>query len=196
MDIEQLKKATAHLEVNIASICMLSTVDWAGFVTPVLFLQGCNMRCPWCYNKALWDWKKGDIPLPLAIDQLAESLRTWGRLTISGGEPFMQHGQLLPLLEALKEQSIQAKVFTNGTFYSELQYAVEHKLLNSIGMDLKERNLYTNNQWANVTQSLTLLPKIDSTVNITRTKNMTDAKLEELCRLATVQTRIQMEVES
>ncbi|MDR1144335.1 MAG: radical SAM protein, partial [Spirochaetaceae bacterium] len=30
-----------------------STVDYPGRISAVLFFPGCNLRCPWCYNREL-----------------------------------------------------------------------------------------------------------------------------------------------
>jgi pyruvate formate lyase activating enzyme len=38
------------MQVNLGGIIHLSTVDWTGSATTVIFLRGCPLRCPHCQN--------------------------------------------------------------------------------------------------------------------------------------------------
>lgn len=38
------------MQVNLGGIVHLSTVDWTGSATTVIFLRGCPLRCPHCQN--------------------------------------------------------------------------------------------------------------------------------------------------
>lgn len=83
--------------MNNPSLC-----DGYGYRT-VLFLQGCNLRCPGCQNPSTWDINKGTL---IDVKELASILREKcfnKKLTISGGEPLLQTESLLELLEKLKD---------------------------------------------------------------------------------------------
>ena len=70
--------------MNNPSLC-----DGYGYRT-VLFLQGCNLRCPGCQNPSTWDINKGSL---IDVKELAQQLREKclnKKLTISGGEPLLQ----------------------------------------------------------------------------------------------------------
>lgn len=41
------------MQVNLGGIVHLSTVDWTGSATTVIFLRGCPLRCPHCQNCCL-----------------------------------------------------------------------------------------------------------------------------------------------
>jgi len=41
------------MKVNLGGIVPLSTVDWIGFASTVVFLRGCPLRCPHCQNREL-----------------------------------------------------------------------------------------------------------------------------------------------
>ncbi len=41
------------MKVNLGGIVPLSTVDWPGFASTVVFLRGCPLRCPHCQNREL-----------------------------------------------------------------------------------------------------------------------------------------------
>lgn len=83
--------------MNNPSLC-----DGYGYRT-VLFLQGCNLRCPGCQNPSAWDIDKGTN---IDVKELASVLREKcfnKKLTISGGEPLLQNDALIELLQELKD---------------------------------------------------------------------------------------------
>ena len=83
--------------MNNPSLC-----DGYGYRT-VVFLQGCNLRCPGCQNPSTWDINKG---VSVDVKDLAHHLREKclnKKLTISGGEPLLQAEALKELLEELKD---------------------------------------------------------------------------------------------
>ena len=83
--------------MNNPSLC-----DGYGYRT-VLFLQGCNLRCPGCQNPSTWDINKGTL---IDVKELADILRIKcinKKLTISGGEPLLQQEALKDLLIELKD---------------------------------------------------------------------------------------------
>ena len=85
---------------NTPSLC-----DGIGYRT-VVFLQGCNIRCPGCHNQSTRDINGGNL---IEIDKLVEKLRTISfnkKVTISGGEPLIQKEALLCLLEKIKDFDI------------------------------------------------------------------------------------------
>ena len=82
-----------------------SLCDGYGYRT-VVFLQGCNLRCPGCQNPSTWDEAKGTI---ISVSDLANILREKSKnkkVTISGGEPLLQKDALLELFEELKDFDI------------------------------------------------------------------------------------------
>ena len=95
-----------------------SAVDGPG-VRLVAWLTSCQYRCVFCHNPDTWKLKNG-IPVTLAravevVKQYRKSLRTMkGGLTISGGEPLMQHRFLLKLFEATRALGIHTALDTNG----------------------------------------------------------------------------------
>src|SRR5207244_11582791 len=81
-----------------------STVDGPG-VRVVAWTSGCMWRCLYCHNPDTWTMTNG---LPVTIEKAAEELRKYrhglevmsGGLTISGGEPLMQHRFVVTLFAA------------------------------------------------------------------------------------------------
>ena len=71
------------------------------------WLTGCQFRCVFCHNPDTWKLTNG-MPVTLAravevVGQYRHGLKVMkGGLTISGGEPLMQHRFVLKLFAAAK----------------------------------------------------------------------------------------------
>lgn len=89
--------------VKINKICIdCSLVDGPGLRT-LVFFQGCDLRCPFCQNKAIWGLKGGQ---DIEVDELVKILESrcvTRKITITGGEPLMQVEALKELVRKLKD---------------------------------------------------------------------------------------------
>jgi len=101
-----------------------SAVDGPG-VRLVGWLSSCQFRCAFCHNPDTWKLSNG-MPVSLAravevLKQYRHSLQTMkGGLTISGGEPLMQHRFVLKLFAVAKEFKVHTALDTNGAFGERL----------------------------------------------------------------------------
>ena len=95
-----------------------SAVDGPG-MRIVAWTSGCQFQCVFCHNPDTWKLTNG-IPVTLAravevVNQYRHSLRTMkGGLTISGGEPLMQHRFVLKLFAAVHNVGVHTALDTNG----------------------------------------------------------------------------------
>jgi pyruvate formate lyase activating enzyme len=95
-----------------------SAVDGPG-VRIVGWLAGCQFRCVYCHNPDTWKMTNG-MPVTLTravevVSQYRHSLRTMkGGLTISGGEPLVQHRFVLKLFAAVQKLGVHTALDTNG----------------------------------------------------------------------------------
>jgi pyruvate formate lyase activating enzyme len=95
-----------------------STVDGPG-VRVVAWTTGCMWRCRYCHNPDTWTMSNG---IPVTVQQATEELAKYrtglktmkGGLTISGGEPLMQHKFVLKLFAAAKGMGVHTALDTNG----------------------------------------------------------------------------------
>ena len=93
---------TPDLCVRIAGITHESIVDGPGIRTTV-FLQGCPHKCPGCHNPETHRTEGGhEASLLSILTEIQSDLLSEG-VTFSGGEPFLQASQLIPLLAELKK---------------------------------------------------------------------------------------------
>src|SRR5262245_58791949 len=95
-----------------------SGVDGPG-VRIVAWLSSCQFRCVYCHNPDTWKLTNG-MPISLSravevVNQYRHGLRTMkGGLTVSGGEPLMQHRFVLNLFSAAQRHGVHTALDTNG----------------------------------------------------------------------------------
>jgi len=104
-----------------------SAVDGPG-VRVVAWLAGCMWRCLYCHNPDTWTMSNGlAVPVSRAAEELGKyrhGLKVMsGGLTISGGEPLMQHRFVLKLVDAARGMGVHTAVETNGYFGQRLSDA-------------------------------------------------------------------------
>lgn len=86
----------------------------------VLWLQGCGLRCPGCWNPDTWSFERRST---LSIDEIMALIVAAGDIegvTVTGGEPFAQAPALWPLARRIKSAGLSLVVFT-GHEPSELR---------------------------------------------------------------------------
>ena len=105
-------------KLRISGIVNDSIVDGPG-LRLFVFTQGCPHHCPGCHNPQTHDYKGGrKISIrKIEKDILANPLLTG--ITFSGGEPFIQAKQLLPLAKFIKDKGLELASYT-GFLFEEL----------------------------------------------------------------------------
>lgn len=83
--------------MNYAGRHELSTIDWPGHASYVVFLRGCPMSCPHCHNEKI---RTGErlVDFNDIAQEILAARRYVSALVISGGEPVMQPEVCLELL--------------------------------------------------------------------------------------------------
>ncbi len=115
-----------------------SFVDWPGRVCAMLFLGGCNFRCPFCHNHPLVTAPQRITSIPFGkVSRSLSAFRNWLKgVCISGGEPTLSPA-LPGLLTRLKEEGWPVKLDTNGTRPEVLEALIADGLVDMIAMDVK-----------------------------------------------------------
>ena len=101
--------------LRIAGFEPESMVDGLG-VRFTLFLQGCGFRCPGCHNQETWDGNKGTLISDKTIYELIKANPLLSGVTLSGGEPFLQAFNLIPLVTRLKQDGYNIWCYTGFKF--------------------------------------------------------------------------------
>jgi pyruvate formate lyase activating enzyme len=116
-----------------------SFIDFPGKVSAVLFLSGCNFRCPYCHNPELVEGRP-DCPAFLnetwTLDFLKKRKGFLDGVVISGGEPTI-HDDLFTLCDKLKVLGFPIKIDTNGSRPQVIRKLIQEGLVDYIAMDIK-----------------------------------------------------------
>jgi pyruvate formate lyase activating enzyme len=122
----------------IAGFLPCSFIDYPGILSAVVFLHGCNLRCPYCHNVSLVEG-----PAPRKIDEgdvlsfLVSRIGRIGGVVVSGGEPTL-YPMLRPFIDAVRVLGFKVKLDTNGTRPGVLDALLNRGLLDYVAMDLKD----------------------------------------------------------
>jgi pyruvate formate lyase activating enzyme len=115
-----------------------SFCDWDGKLSSVIFLPGCNLRCPFCQNGPLVDGYAG-LPT-VGFDRVRDYLtarKDWiDGVVITGGEPTIHRG-LPGLIRDFKSLGFGVKLDTNGTNPDMVASLAKEGLIDYIAMDIK-----------------------------------------------------------
>jgi pyruvate formate lyase activating enzyme len=96
-----------------------SLVDYPGKVAAAYFVRGCNLRCPYCYNRELviGESETNNAHAATAAEVIAHLKKRKDVLTgfvLSGGEPLLSPGTA-ELVSAARGLGYFVKLDTNGT---------------------------------------------------------------------------------
>jgi pyruvate formate lyase activating enzyme len=117
-----------------------ATVDGPG-VRVVAWTAGCVWRCLYCHNPDTWTMSNG---IPVTVARATEQLSKYrqglkvmkGGLTISGGEPLMQHRFVVKMFAAAKKMGIHTALDTNG-YYGEKLSDDDLESIDLVLLDIK-----------------------------------------------------------
>lgn len=101
-----------------------SAVDGPG-VRVVGWMTSCQFKCVFCHNPDTWKLSNG---MPVTVSRAVEVVKQYriglqtmkGGLTISGGEPLMQHRFVMNVFRAVRAAGIHVALETNGHLGSRL----------------------------------------------------------------------------
>lgn len=118
----------------------------------VVFLRTalCNLHCIWCDTPYTWNWEgtkfahpdKYDYKTevrPMDTESVVKAIQSYGTkaVVVSGGEPFLQQKDLIPVLELLARNGYWIEIETNGTVPPRPEF---FQLLNQINCSPKLSN--------------------------------------------------------
>lgn len=115
-----------------------SVIEYPGKIVSLVFVGGCNFRCPFCQNPDL-------VLNPRSLPSTGEkevtdhllSKRKWlDGLVITGGEPMLEK-DLPNFLSKIKKEGFLVEIETNGTNPGMLRDLVKRSLVDYLALDIK-----------------------------------------------------------
>ncbi|MEA1963326.1 MAG: anaerobic ribonucleoside-triphosphate reductase activating protein [Patescibacteria group bacterium] len=142
----------------IGGLQKFSLLDYPNHISAIIFTQGCNFRCHFCYNPMLvWpEFKAGKFKNINSSDNTDEKVKKvypqfqedglfdflrkrqkkLDAVVITGGEPTI-HKDLPDFIKKIKKLGFKVKLDTNGTNPKMLKSLIDKKLIDYIAMDIK-----------------------------------------------------------
>ena len=121
----------------IVGLQKLTLLDYPGRVACTVFLQGCNFKCPFCYNSSLIDSTDNNfLSTNDFFDFLDKRKKVLDGVAITGGEPLL-NPSIKDFIKKIKEKGFLVKLDTNGSNPSLLKELIEENLVDYVAMDIK-----------------------------------------------------------
>ena len=115
-----------------------SLLEWEGNISCVVFVPGCNLRCPFCHA--------GHLIKPSCLESIPEEqiLRYMDRQSdwldgavITGGEPTLHEQELVDFTEKVRDIGLDVMVETNGTRPKWVKRLISAGYVQALAMDVK-----------------------------------------------------------
>ncbi|HMK34898.1 MAG TPA: anaerobic ribonucleoside-triphosphate reductase activating protein [Desulfomonilaceae bacterium] len=165
---------------GITGFIRTSFLDWPGKICSVIFLAGCNFRCPACHNAALV--AQSDTRPEYPIDEIVrylEKRKGWiDGVAVTGGEPTIRKN-LPELLRLLRQTGTKIKLDTNGYNPAMLSHVISSQLIDAVAMDVKAP--LTSTEYSRVTGTPLNIRLIKRSIEIIK-----ESKLETTFRTTVI----------
>jgi len=126
--------------MKIGGLQRITLLDYPGHLACIVFLTGCNFRCPWCYSSELvLPEKIAKQPIMAHSDFYDFLKRRKGQLegvVICGGEPTI-NSDLPAFCRQIKKMGYKIKLDTNGSNPTMLKDLLKKRLVDYLAMDIK-----------------------------------------------------------
>ena len=123
------------MPVIIGGIEPFTTVDFPERLAAVLFCSGCPLRCPYCHNPELQNFKSEPfITWERFVEFLIDRKKLLDGVVFSGGEPLAQP-DLYESMKFVKDLGYEIGLHTSGVNVSRLEQVLP--LVSWVGFDVK-----------------------------------------------------------
>ena len=115
---------------------LISSVEFHGNMSLVIFLSKCPLACRYCHNVELLedDTQKSFEEIKEEIDNAADFIDA---VVLSGGEPLMQLDALIEIFTYVKGINLKTKLDTSGIYPEKIEKLLELELLDFVSLDVK-----------------------------------------------------------
>lgn len=120
---------------SVYDVTKFTHVDYPEHLACIVWFSGCNMRCDYCYNKAIVFSNSGSYTIDEVLEFLHSRVNLLEAVVLSGGEAGSH--DLVEFCRAIKKLGFKIKLDTNGTYFSKVKELVELELLDFVALDYK-----------------------------------------------------------
>lgn len=115
---------------------VISSVEFHGNMSLVIFMSKCPLACRYCHNVELLEdnTEKSFEEIAHEIDSSADFLDA---VVISGGEPLVQTDAVIEILKHVRQIGLKTKLDTSGIYPDKLKKILDLNLLDYVSLDVK-----------------------------------------------------------
>jgi pyruvate formate lyase activating enzyme len=154
--------------MRIVGYLKTSLIEWPGKISSVIFVPGCNFRCPFCHNRDLVEPERIKGLQEYSEQSILEDLKKRKKwidgVVITGGEPTLQP-DLPEFLAKIKKLGFLTMIQTNGSQPKVIRSLINKKLVDYLTVDLKgnfedyQKFTGVKNYSSSVKKSLKIIPE-------------------------------------
>ena len=124
--------------MRLGGILDLSTVDWYGNASLIVFFAGCNFRCPYCQNSPLIPPDSGvEVGVEVLRERIEKNLILLDAVVFTGGEPTLQPEGVEEAARAVRDYGLKLMLDTNGSMPSVIERLLREELIDRVALDVK-----------------------------------------------------------
>ena len=153
--------------MRIGGIVDMSTIDWYGNVSLVVFFAGCNFRCPYCQNSSLLPLDSGQkVDTEYLRRRIEVGRDLLDAIVITGGEPLLQPEGIEEVAGIARDLGLKLLLDTNGSRPNVVRKLLEAGLIDRVALDVKAP--FTPEDYTRVTGPMggTLYREVEKTLEI------------------------------
>jgi pyruvate formate lyase activating enzyme len=163
--------------MKILGIIKASFIDYPKKASTVLFIGGCNFRCPYCHNPELVNEQGEELKQSDVLEFLQKRKKYIDGVVISGGEPTI-HLELIQLIEEIKKLGYSIKLDTNGSNPEVLRKLINDRQIDYIAMDIKG----PLSEYTKISNSEIKIKDIEESINLIKNSDIDYEFRTTLCK--------------
>jgi len=127
-----------EVRLRVGGVTDMSTIDWYGNVSLIVFCAGCNYRCPYCQNSALIPGDAGrEIPLEMLEDRFEANKMLNDAVVFTGGEPALQPEAIIEAAKLARSRGLKVMLDTNGSVKANIDGILRSGFIDRVALDVK-----------------------------------------------------------
>ncbi|MEE1129572.1 MAG: anaerobic ribonucleoside-triphosphate reductase activating protein [Methanobrevibacter sp.] len=115
---------------------VISSVEFHGNMSLVIFMSGCPLTCRYCHNVELFE-DKTEWSLEKVKEEIDSSADFLDAIVISGGEPLVQTDAVIEIFKYVRELGLKTKLDTSGIYPEKIRELLNLKLIDYVSLDVK-----------------------------------------------------------
>lgn len=145
---------------------VISSVEFHGNMSLVIFMSGCPLTCRYCHNAELLD-DKTEKSFEEVKHEIDSSFDFLDAVVISGGEPLLQLDALIDIFTYVRKIGLKTKLDTSGIYPDRIKKLLDLNLLDFVSLDVKTvfskyRKITGSNVGFQVKKSMELINECDN----------------------------------